>query len=237
VAGEKFWVTNVDVKDEGVIFRLYSDPYDDVRYFGELKFPFSKGLVPPADDVLRTVAEVLTVEAAESASGGAAREDVSTENNSVQPLVGHYVNGQNGAESLDLGSDHKFFWRVGGRDFTGSYEISGDILTLRFPPVGATARGKLAGGQFNCCLSNGLDSTASALIDDEGKNWALIAPPPPPADAPPAPPQTIALGQTKDQVVATFGQPQKIVDLGIKEMYLYPDMKVTFMKGKVTDVQ
>src|SRR6266853_3026655 len=67
VAGEKFWVTNVDVKDEGVIFRLYSDPYDDVRYFGELKFPFSKGQVPPADDVLRTVAEVLTVEAAENA--------------------------------------------------------------------------------------------------------------------------------------------------------------------------
>ena len=38
--GEKFWVTKVDVKDDGVDFLvLYSDPYDGVRYFGELKFP------------------------------------------------------------------------------------------------------------------------------------------------------------------------------------------------------
>ena len=66
---------------------------------------------------------------------------------------------------------------------------------------------------------------------------APIAPPPPPTDAPPAQPKTIAVGQTKDQVVAMFGQPTRIANLGTKEIDYYPDMKVTFVKGKVSDVQ
>jgi len=41
---------------------LYSDPYDGVRYFGELKFPFKKSSVPPADELLNTIAEVLAVQ-------------------------------------------------------------------------------------------------------------------------------------------------------------------------------
>jgi hypothetical protein len=54
---------------------------------------------------------------------------------------------------------------------------------------------------------------------------------------PAAPPKTIALGQTTDQVVEILGEPQKIVNLGTKQMYFYPHMKVIFANGKVTDVQ
>jgi hypothetical protein len=54
---------------------------------------------------------------------------------------------------------------------------------------------------------------------------------------PAGPPPTIALGQTIDQVTAAIGQPAKIVDLGAKKLYSYPDMKITFMNGKVSDVQ
>lgn len=70
-----------------------------------------------------------------------------------------------------------------------------------------------------------------------------LAPPPPPTDAPPATPaapatpKTISLGQTKDQVIASFGQPQKVAHVGTKEIDYYPDMKVTFVNGKVTGVQ
>jgi hypothetical protein len=42
---------------------------------------------------------------------------------------------------------------------------------------------------------------------------------------------------TRDMVVAIVGQPQKIIDLGAKEIDVYPDIKVTYMNGKVTDVQ
>ena len=62
----------------------------------------------------------------------------------------------------------------------------------------------------------------------------VIAPPPPP---PPADPVSISKGQTKDEVVAAFGQPKKIVKLGAKEIYIYPEIKVTFASGKVSDVQ
>jgi len=55
--------------------------------------------------------------------------------------------------------------------------------------------------------------------------------------APPQPPPTIQLGQTPDEVTAALGQPEKIVNLGTKQIYYYKDMKVTFVKGKVTDVQ
>ena len=64
-----------------------------------------------------------------------------------------------------------------------------------------------------------------------------IPPPPPPADEPAAAPKTVSLGQTKDVVVANFGQPDKIAKVGTKEIYYYKDFKVTFVNGKVTDVQ
>ena len=53
----------------------------------------------------------------------------------------------------------------------------------------------------------------------------------------PREPQTIQLGQTTDEVVAALGQPEKIVNLGPKQIYVYKDLKVTFLKGKVSDVQ
>jgi hypothetical protein len=52
-----------------------------------------------------------------------------------------------------------------------------------------------------------------------------------------AEPQTIEKGQTPDQVEAALGKPDKIVNLGAKQLYIYKDLKVTFLNGKVTDVQ
>jgi hypothetical protein len=57
------------------------------------------------------------------------------------------------------------------------------------------------------------------------------------APQPAAPPASIQLGQTVDQVTASFGPPEKIVNLGTKQIYVYKDLKVTFVNGKVTDVQ
>jgi hypothetical protein len=47
----------------------------------------------------------------------------------------------------------------------------------------------------------------------------------------------VEIGQTPDQVTAILGQPDKILNLGTKQIYVYKDLKVTFMKGKVTDAQ
>jgi hypothetical protein len=50
-------------------------------------------------------------------------------------------------------------------------------------------------------------------------------------------PQTIQMGMTTDQVQAAMGKPEKIVNLGPKQIYVYKDLKVTFLGGKVADVQ
>jgi hypothetical protein len=161
VAGEKFWVTGIAVQKDGIMISTFSDPFPDangnqVRYYGEIKFPFQKGAVPPMDDFVKTVAEVITVQPADNADQG----------------------------------------NQGGQ---GSQ-----------PAQTAAAA-----------------APAPAPMQE-------IAPPPPPADTPPP---TIALGQTVDQVTASFGQPTRVAKLGAKSIYYYKDMKVTFTNGKVSNVQ
>ena len=151
VAGEKFWITGIVAQKDGILVSTFSDPFDDVRYYGEIKFPFAKGSVPPVDDFVKTFAEVIT----------------------VQPA-----------------------------DDSGSQGDQG-------PQAAAPA------------------PAAAAPMPE-------IAPPAPPSDAPPP---TIALGQTKNQVTAAFGQPVRTAKLGVKEIFYYKDMKVTFTNGKVSNVE
>src|SRR6202047_1307407 len=148
VTGEKFWVTGIATQSDGVVFTLFSDPYQDVRYQCTLKFVYPKGTTPSTDDVLKTVAEVFKVQADDSAK-----------------------------------SDDK-----------------------QQPAAAADAQ-------------PAADQAPAAEA------------------APPAPPATVAIGQTTDEVVAILGQPEKILNLGAKQIYVDKDLKVTFVKGKVTDAQ
>ena len=152
VPQEKCWVIGITVQKDGVVFGLFSDPYNGYRYYGDLKilFPIKK-VVPPVDVVLGLIAEVLTV------------DGQSDQPEPVQPA------------------------------------------RTRFAPEAAPTPAPMP----------------------------AIAPPPPPSDAPPP---TITLDQTKDQVTAAFGQPLRSAKIGAKEIFYYKDMKVTFINGKVSDV-
>jgi hypothetical protein len=155
---EMCWVTGIQVQQDGVLFKLYSDPYDDIRYYANLKIPFpSKKSVPSVDAALQLVAEVLTAVPQNQGDQG----------------------GQPAPEAPSAPAD-----------------------TAAAPEAPAPP--------------------------------PEIAPPPPPADTPPP---TIALGQTKDEVIAGFGQPMRIAKLGVKEIFYYKDMKVTFTNGKVSNVE
>lgn len=157
VAGEKVWVTGITLQKDGILVSVFSDPYNDTRYYGDVKIPFKKGApIPPSDVFARTVQDLITV-----------------------------------APQDDKGS-------------------------------GQAAQG----GQQQ--------AAAAAMQAQPAASSQAIAPPPPPADAPPA---TIAVGQTKDQVVAGFGQPVRIAKIGNREIYFYKDMKVTFTNGKVSNVE
>jgi hypothetical protein len=49
--------------------------------------------------------------------------------------------------------------------------------------------------------------------------------------------KTIKVGMGQDEVKQALGNPDKIVDLGVKQVFIYKDMKITFMEGKVSDIQ
>lgn len=174
VTGEKLWVTKIEFKNENkeqsVVFELFTDAVNDVRYKGALKFPLPKGATE--DQVDKLVAEVFKVQPADDAK--------------EQPA--------DGAKQ--------------GQPAPAAAGAQAAAPAAAEPPAPAPA---------------------AALPD--------IPPPPPPADQPAAPPATVSLGQTPDQVIAALGQPQKIVKLAKKETYYYKDLKVIFTAGKVSDVQ
>jgi hypothetical protein len=93
-----------------------------------------------------------------------------------------------------------------------------------------------------------IDQTISQVFTIAGFSGTppTMAAPAPPSDAmqpaPPLPvpqrtPPTIELGQSPEQVLAALGQPEKVVDLGNKKIFVYRDLKITFIDGKVADVQ
>lgn len=49
--------------------------------------------------------------------------------------------------------------------------------------------------------------------------------------------KNVSVGQTFQEVESALGKPEKIVNLGVKVIYIYKDMKVVFTEGKVVDVQ
>jgi hypothetical protein len=62
----------------------------------------------------------------------------------------------------------------------------------------------------------------------------------PPANQPPAnpaPPPPVKVGMSFDEVKAIKGQPDSTAEVGSKTIYVYKDMKIIFMNGKVSDVQ
>jgi len=76
-----------------------------------------------------------------------------------------------------------------------------------------------------------LQEAASGPSDSSGSG----APPPPAHPATPA--RKITMGMSVDEVVAAWGQPKDIVDLGAKKIYVYSGMKFTFTDGKLTSAQ
>jgi hypothetical protein len=48
---------------------------------------------------------------------------------------------------------------------------------------------------------------------------------------------TISLGMTIAEVERALGRPKNTVDLGSKRIYVYKDLKITFLNGRVSDVQ
>ena len=84
--------------------------------------------------------------------------------------------------------------------------------------------------------NKGGEQQAAAAGQDQGQQQGA-QPDAGQAQAAAQPPPTIQMGQTEDEVVGMIGQPEKKIVLGSKEIFVYKDIKVTFIGGKVADVQ
>jgi len=241
VAEEKCFLTGLVVQKDGIVVQLYSDPYDDIRYYGNLKIPFpNKKEVPSVDAAVQLVTEVLTVAPADdqggqqsdASAGGAPPPQQQT--GEMPGVPGQYSS--SGGSRLLLTSDGSFTKFVGGGQGKGQYAVDGDNVTITFTATGFAQHFKLQSGTL---VDVNTHQQWARTGDAPGAPqapppMAVIAPPPPPPDAPPP---TLSVGQTKDQVTAAFGQPVKAAKIGAKEIFYYKDMKVTFMNGKVSNVE
>lgn len=68
VAGEKMWVTGIQVKDNGVVMQLYTDEINNVRYGAALAFPF-KGSSQTDQQAATMIAEVFDVQPSDDSNG------------------------------------------------------------------------------------------------------------------------------------------------------------------------
>jgi hypothetical protein len=165
VSGEKFWVTKIDVRDNGIVFDFFTDavPAGDqgVRYRAALTIPFG-ALTPTVEEALKAVAEVITVAPSDDKDAKGGKGD------KQQPAQG------------------------------GEQEAAAPSQPAPAPAAEA---------------------------------------PPAAIEAPPPPPVEVTVGTTTDQVVAALGNPLRTAKVGAKTIYFYKDMKITFVNGKVTDIQ
>jgi hypothetical protein len=76
-----------------------------------------------------------------------------------------------------------------------------------------------------------------ALQPGPGGPYAGPNPEPVAGSAAPAAKGPITVGQTPDEVIAILGQPVNIVDMGPKKIYVFKDLKVTFLNGKAQTFQ
>lgn len=257
---ENCWVTAVLAQKDGILFQLYSDPYDNIRYYGNLKIPFpNKKEIPSADAVMQLVSEVLTNVSAGGQGGQPAPEPVAsgTDQSAQSSFEGRYYLKNSPGDSLLLGPNGTFTLLQKGKMYEGNYSVADGVLTLWGPKIKGQPRCHLAGNTITDPDGSiwekpaGIQEQAAATTQTPTPQAALpapalsdIAPPPPPADAAPppapastAPAPTVSMGQTMDQVIVILGAPKSVSKAGANTVFVYSDLKVTFTNGKVSDVE
>jgi hypothetical protein len=137
--GEKLWVTRFVIQKDGIAFVLYSDAYDGIRYYGELKFLFDKNSVPTADRALAMIAEVLTAQPAENSI------EATKVPAQMQDVAGLYVMAQAKNNVLQLNADGTLSLVQAGRTYMGTFTIEGSQITMFVGPRKTRSTGILQG--------------------------------------------------------------------------------------------
>ena len=110
-----------------------------------------------------------------------------------------------------------------------------DAVQLELLTVDVTTLADGQGTRYRAELNVKLPGLDSMTPEDVKKTIDTVVADPAVASAVES--KTVKLGMSTDEVKKTIGNPDKIVDLGAKQVYIYKDMKIVFMDSKVSDVQ
>jgi hypothetical protein len=159
--GVRFWVTAITVQRGGVAFTFYSDPIEQVRYYAQLKFPFEKGVFPGANQVLSTIAEVVTVQPPDS-STQISPSETSVKHVSASPvalnLPATYVSAATPTDRLQLNADNSVLLQEGGQTYHGTFTAGGNTVELNITETGYKTTVSIEGDN---------------LTDNSGQKWVL----------------------------------------------------------------
>jgi hypothetical protein len=223
IIGERVYLANIETNIKGDKIRFVVFDCDICNgatelsiYRAAVEFEFAKGFLKTAGfaEVESAIDQVFAVDN----KGHALRE----------AAAGVYSSNQDPSDELRLNADGSFRLRQGGGTYAGTFFNAGTRLTLSVSGVRS----------LNNATING-----DTIADPGGQIWTRgvalqpIPPPLPPANEPSATPPTISLGLSIDQVVAILGQPLAVADLGSRKIYSYKILKVTFVDGRVADIQ
>jgi hypothetical protein len=110
-----------------------------------------------------------------------------------------------------------------------------DSVLMELLTTDVTTLGDGQGTRYRAELNMKLPGLETMSTDDVKKTIDAVLTDPASASAVES--KTIKLGMSPDEVKKSLGNPDKIVDLGAKQIYVYKDMKVVFLNSQVSDVQ
>jgi hypothetical protein len=113
--------------------------------------------------------------------------------------------------------------------------VKRDAAMFELLTVDVTTLGDGRGTRYRAELNVKLPGLENMTPEDMKKTIDTIITDPATASAVES--KTIKLGMSPDEVKKSLGNPDKMVDLGPKQVYIYKDMKVVFLDSQVSDVQ
>ena len=113
--------------------------------------------------------------------------------------------------------------------------VKRDAVQLELLTVDVTTLADGQGTRYRAELNVKLPGLDTMTPDDVKKSIETVVADPAVASAVQS--KTLKLGMSPDEVKQSLGNPDKIVDLGAKQVFIYKDMKIIFIDGKVSDVQ
>jgi len=113
--------------------------------------------------------------------------------------------------------------------------VKRDAVQLELLTVAVTTLADGQGTRYRAELNVKLPGLDTMTPDDVKKSIETVVADPAAVSAVQS--KTVKLGMSPDEVKQSLGNPDKIIDLGAKQIFIFKDMKVFFIDDKVSDLQ